>query len=234
MTVFLSRMRLSRAPAIKALDALLLPECDARKADANHRLIWSAFADTPERTRDFLWREEGDGAYTVLSRRAPDHSPFFDPPQTKTYEPDLRSGDYLNFVLRANATRTVKSEQAAQNGKPKRKHIDLVMDALYKVAPEKRADQRAEFAQKVAQTWLTAQGEQHGFDCQSCQVESYVTRALPTYQGRRKGQPQFGILDLHGTIEITDPNKFLDKLISGFGRARAFGCGLMLIRRANS
>ena len=33
-------------------------------------------------------------------------------------------------------------------------------------------------------------------------------------------------------IEVTDPPAFLARLAAGFGRAKAFGCGLMLIRRA--
>ncbi|WP_243641924.1 type I-E CRISPR-associated protein Cas6/Cse3/CasE [Rhodovulum steppense] len=45
-------------------------------------------------------------------------------------------------------------------------------------------------------------------------------------------QPQFGILDLEGRIEVTDPEALLARLARGFGRAKAFGCGLMLIRRA--
>ena len=37
---------------------------------------------------------------------------------------------------------------------------------------------------------------------------------------------------MSGEITITDPAAFLSKLPLGFGSAKAFGCGLMLIRRA--
>jgi CRISPR system Cascade subunit CasE len=40
------------------------------------------------------------------------------------------------------------------------------------------------------------------------------------------------VLDFEGVLEVTDPVRFLAALANGFGRARAFGCGLMLIRRA--
>jgi CRISPR system Cascade subunit CasE len=56
--------------------------------------------------------------------------------------------------------------------------------------------------------------------------------ALPGHVGKRRRQPQFGVLDLAGTIEVTDSDAFLAALAQGFGRAKAFGCGLMLIRRA--
>jgi CRISPR system Cascade subunit CasE len=39
------------------------------------------------------------------------------------------------------------------------------------------------------------------------------------------------VLDLSGALTVTDPTLFLEKLSGGFGRAKAFGLGLMLIRR---
>lgn len=41
----------------------------------------------------------------------------------------------------------------------------------------------------------------------------------------------FSIMDFSGVLEICDPEKFLRKLLIGFGKEKAFGCGLMLIRR---
>ncbi len=41
-----------------------------------------------------------------------------------------------------------------------------------------------------------------------------------------------GVLDLEGEIEVTDPAAFATALAQGFGRAKAWGCGMMLIRRA--
>ena len=35
-----------------------------------------------------------------------------------------------------------------------------------------------------------------------------------------------------GVVEVTDPTAFLSRLAQGFGSAKAFGNGLMLIRRA--
>jgi len=45
------------------------------------------------------------------------------------------------------------------------------------------------------------------------------------------GGPVFGSLDISGVLEVRDPAVFLGNLSKGFGRARAFGRGLMLIRR---
>jgi CRISPR system Cascade subunit CasE len=43
---------------------------------------------------------------------------------------------------------------------------------------------------------------------------------------------EFSALDLSGVLEVQDGEPFLAALLSGFGKAKAFGCGLMLIRRA--
>jgi CRISPR system Cascade subunit CasE len=40
-----------------------------------------------------------------------------------------------------------------------------------------------------------------------------------------------GVLDFEGMLVVEAPELFLASVAQGFGRAKAFGCGLMLIRR---
>ena len=61
MSLFLSHIRLSCSPSAQALAGLLMPEDQAQRYSAQHNLLWSVFADGPERKRDFLWREGADG-----------------------------------------------------------------------------------------------------------------------------------------------------------------------------
>ncbi|MDO5614387.1 MAG: type I-E CRISPR-associated protein Cas6/Cse3/CasE [Paracoccus sp. (in: a-proteobacteria)] len=230
MTLYLSRLDLSRRPDVAALNALLDPAPEGAQQDAHHRLIWSAFAGDPDASRDFLWRAEGQGRFIVLSARPPQAVALFDPPQVKPFAPDLRQGDQLRFVLRANATRARKGVG----------RVDVVMDALHSVPKGERAAQRMAVAQAAAQDWMAGQGSRHGFeiawdhenDRPALAVDDYSVAALPSHRGKRQGQPQFGILDLSGKLIVTDPAAFLDRLAAGFGRAKAFGCGLMLIARA--
>jgi CRISPR system Cascade subunit CasE len=65
-----------------------------------------------------------------------------------------------------------------------------------------------------------------GFTPETVEVEDY--RAIPL----RRGRGRLGLLDLRGILTVDDPTRFIERLAQGFGRARAFGCGLMLIRRA--
>jgi len=221
MTLYLSRLRLSQSPSVQALDKLLNPEGQGARLDAHHRLIWAAFAESADQTRDFLWREDGKGNFFALSARPPIASDLF-AVDVKPFAPVLQAGDRLEFTLRANATRDRKGKG----------RVDVVMDALHAVAKAERAAQRMDIAQQEGAAWLARQGEAGGFRVIKADVSDYSVAALPDYRGKRKGQPQFGILDLTGVIEVIDPAAFLRKLASGFGRARAFGCGLMLVRRS--
>lgn len=221
--MFLSRLTLRQAPDLAAIGALLDPAHDGKRMDAHHRLIWAAFAGDPEASRDFLWREMGHGAFLVLSARVPESGALFEPPEVTGYSPDLQAGDQLSFVLRANAARTVTDVDG------RRRHRDVVMEALHGVQKGARAEVRMELAQATGTAWLNGQGARAGFTVQRAAVSAYRVMEPPG-QGRRR--PRFGVLDLEGVIEVTDPVAFLPRLMHGFGRAKAFGCGLMLIRRA--
>lgn len=253
MSLYLSRLRLSRSPSAAALSSLLNPRDEGPRLDVYHKLLWSVFTDGPDRTRDFLWRDEGEGRFVSLSARPPMASALFDHPEVKDFAPVLSPGDRLAFALRANATRTRKLAKAVQeagtdwNGatdaikKGKESvRVDVVMDALLatkgqtSLPDEQRSERpfkRSELMQTAGTNWLAGQGAKAGFRLIQCDVGDYSAVALPGYRGRRQGQPQFGILDMSGVLEITDPAAFLPQLVKGFGRAKAFGCGLMLIRR---
>jgi len=59
------------------------------------------------------------------------------------------------------------------------------------------------------------------------QAEGYKWNALPG-KGKKAG---FSSIDFDGEIEIVDPDNFLKILFNGIGPAKAFGCGLMLVKR---
>jgi len=225
--MFLSRLTLRRTPDVTALAQVLNPSAEGRRLDAHHRLIWSVFAGDPDARRDFLWRDMGQGTFLVLSPREPGESALFERPETNLFAPDLRAGDCLAFVLRANATRTVTEADG------RKRHRDVVMEALTPLPQSARASARLELAQQAGKRWMEGQGARAGFRVAGAGVTAYrVAETLPRRSPGRSAGPRFGILDLEGTAEVTDPAAFLDKLARGFGRAKAFGCGLMLIRRA--
>lgn len=231
----LSRLALRRDTAVAALAPLLVPDdADARTGSAHH-LLWSLFADDPDRRRDFLWRDDAGAGnrghvFHVLSRRPPlDRLGLFDV-ETQEFAPALAPGDRLRFRLRANATVAVG---VAPPGRSKR--VDIVARALAPLTPEERRLRRHDVMQSVGRRWLAAQGGRAGFNLATDGESPLVTVDGADWRVlRRSGGPPatFAVLDFAGIVDIVDPDAFLAALPLGFGRAKAFGCGLMLIRRA--
>ena len=224
MSLYLSRLRLRRNAALSALAPVLAPDDANGRADRGHRLLWAVFSDGPDRERDFLWREENLGRFLVLSARAPldPHSLF--EIETKPFEPELAKGDKLRFVLRANPVVSRKTDGSRS------RRDDIVMHRLHAVPKGfERAQRRDEIAGEAGRDWLKNQGAKAGFAVETCDAAGYHTLAVP-----REGKKpiQLGVLDLEGRIEIEDFSAFLPALTRGFGKAKGFGCGLMLIARA--
>jgi len=244
MTLYFSRLKLKRDPSTSALKGLIDPGDANERTDAHHRLLWSVFSDGSERTRDYLWRAEPKGRFYTLSRRLPIANGLFEAPESKEFSPALAKGDRLNFMLRANAVRSIPTTKAADTSQKRQrgKKVDVAMHLLHSVpagpssegTTSKRSEARYELASKASREWLENQGKTHGFEVVGDRfvLEDYSTVILPGKRGKQRGQPQFGVFDLKGQITVTDAEPFIHQLAIGFGRAKAFGQGLMLIRRA--
>ncbi len=226
MNLFLSRARLRTDAPVRALRDVLLPNDENARVAAAHRLVWTLFGDVQERKRDFLWRETNPGEFILLSSRPPeDPHGMFELDTPKPFTPEIAVGDRLRFSLRANAT-VSQSLGRDIRGRPQ----DVVMSALYALGPAERAAQRSETIVRVGREWMGRQGERAGFKFSAetdCRIVSHRVLAL-----HRPGKSaRIGVLDVEGELVVTEPSRFVDALSVGFGRAKAFGNGLMLIRR---
>ena len=241
MTHYLTRAVLDRDAPEHALRPLIDPPDGGAALDAHHRLIWTLFPGRDAK-RDFLWRADGKGRFLILSAREPEPSGLFRPLETKPFGPVLAPGDRLAFILRANATRDRRSApgEPVARGTARRprkdRRVDIVMHAMKDrgiargiAGPESRAARRMDVACEAARAWLAGRGERAGFTVDDLAVEDYRVSRL---KRRGRGEAIFGVLDLKGRLTVGDPAVFADALLTGFGRARAYGCGLMLIRRA--
>lgn len=225
-TKLLSRVRLRDDVPAAALRAVLMPEDKAARAATSHQLIWTLFADSPERERDFLWREHQPGLFYLLSERVPsDLHGLFDVAPPKDFALALKVGDRLTFDLRVNAT-VARGGGPGVRGKP----CDIVMDAIHKLPVANRAESRTNAMNTVARAWMERAGARSGFDLSELEVLGYS--AIEMHRGRHRASAKFGVLDLHGILSVSDPTLFVSSLSAGFGRAKAFGCGLMMVRRA--
>lgn len=227
--MFFSRIRLhSRA----ASD----PGFFARAADAYeaHSLVWDLFSDGPDRERDFLYRQEsheGLPAFFTLSERRPADRNGTWIVESKEYAPQLRTGQRLRFMLRANPTR------AAWDPKTERHHRHDVVMAVKRRLKEAEPDRarwpaEAELVQEAGLAWLAQRAERCGFTFTPGQVlaDGYRQQVFKKHQVARP--IQISTIDYTGTLTVTDPEVFLGALQAGIGPAKGFGCGLLLVRPA--
>ncbi|MBU3890988.1 type I-E CRISPR-associated protein Cas6/Cse3/CasE [Methylosinus sp. KRF6] len=240
--LYLSRATLRSVPSLESLAPVLAPTDPAARSQVDHRLVWSLFAEDRDATRDFLFRREDRGAPTtracflILSRRPPDRaSPLFDV-ETKEFAPALAKGDRLGFSLLANPAVT---HWRVVDGKKVRRRDDVVMHALATIPSGERTERRPQIIEEEGRRWLESQGARTGFAISATdalKIDGYdqieIDRdPVRARTARGKQTISASILSFDGCLTIVEPELFLESLARGFGRARAFGCGLMLIRR---
>lgn len=224
---FLSRISLRQDASVQAIARLLVPQGESNQHKAAHHLLWVLFGDTPDRKRDFLWRQTDPGCFLVLSAREPvDTHGLFDI-ESQVFAPRLKDGSRLGFMLRANATLDRKCERRTRS-----KRHDIVMDALYHIPKEQRAHARDGVVQQAITSWLLRQGQRTGFALQPDALSVQGCDVLRVAREAGRSKATFGVVNVTGALCVTDPALFVPALMHGFGRAKAFGCGLMLIRRA--
>ncbi|MDC0726237.1 type I-E CRISPR-associated protein Cas6/Cse3/CasE [Phytobacter diazotrophicus] len=182
-----------------------------------HQWLWQLFPGVQE--RQFLYRrEELQGAFRffVLSLEPPAESEIFGI-QYRPFAPTLSIGQTFRFSLRANPT-------ICKSGK---RH-DLLMEAKRQVRRQVNGPDIWQYQQQAAQDWLLRQGEQNGFSLREVNVDAY--RQQQVVRAKSRQVIQFSSVDYSGVLVVNDPRLFLQRLIQGYGKSRAFGCGLMLIK----
>jgi CRISPR system Cascade subunit CasE len=96
-----------------------------------------------------------------------------------------------------------------------------------------RAFERERLVQDAGADWLRKQGERSGYTLIGEPVVTGYTY-IPIERTAGRHLAGFLVLNFAGEIEVREPDSFLEKLAAGFGGAKAFGNGLMLIRRRQS
>ncbi|ECD9255428.1 type I-E CRISPR-associated protein Cas6/Cse3/CasE [Salmonella enterica subsp. diarizonae] len=186
-----------------------------------HQWLWELFPGGKE--RQFLYRrEELQGAFRffVLSQERPAESAIFDV-QCRPFAPELSVGQILRFTLRANPT-------ICKAGK---RH-DLLMEAKRQVKTQPDSRDIWTYQQQAALEWLSRQGEQNGFSLREASVDAYRQQQIRREKFRQ--MIQFSSVDYAGVLVVNNPVLFLQRLVQGYGKSRAFGCGMMLIKPGDS
>jgi CRISPR system Cascade subunit CasE len=218
---YLSKISIRRDPAIGAIASLLMPATG--NVHAGHHLVWSAFnRGEPGGEREFLFREARQGEFYVLSRDEPRANGVLEV-ESRPFAPAFVAGQRLAFTMTANPVR----RRRRADGRTA-KH-DVVMDAIRGVPSGSRREARDEAVQREVMAWLTRQGERLGF---GVDVDAFSAAGYRQHRVKRRGASPivFATVEIEGVVTVTDPTAFRTAIEAGFGGARAFGCGLMLVR----
>ncbi|EMH4163647.1 type I-E CRISPR-associated protein Cas6/Cse3/CasE [Pluralibacter gergoviae] len=234
--MYLSRIQLR----FNALRPAMLEKWQNESVYASHQWLWQLFPD--QDARQFLFRQEKNGGFFVLSAVPPvaDHALFNI--ETRPYTPQLSRGALLDFQLRANPVIT-------RGGK----RSDVLMNARYQAKMEGIPQERwLDLQHQAALRWLEAQGEKHGFELvvpESDALDDWAgcggdEEAPPSAKAAVMGYTQhrltrkdgespiaFSSVDFAGALRVTDPQAFTDALYRGLGKSKAMGCGLLMVKR---
>ncbi|NLU36783.1 MAG: type I-E CRISPR-associated protein Cas6/Cse3/CasE [Clostridiales bacterium] len=133
--------------------------------------------------------------------------------ETKKYDPllsQLEKDQIWKFRLCANPVRSSFKER---NKRTDRGRI------FAHVTPEQQKQ------------WLIGKSESCGFKLEEDGFDVINTRWIKFYKGKYNHQVILRAATFEGLLTITDVERFKQSLISGIGRAKAYGCGLLTIAR---
>ncbi len=198
-----------------------------------HQALWKLFNVAREERTDraeFLFRAEQQSdlpVFYVLSKRQPQDQAGLWHVESKMYKPDIQEGDRLAFKLRVNPT----VARPAAKGENSKRH-DVVMDAKKRMGWKELADESrpslAHVAYEAGACWLRDREERLG-----CSIDSHTLHVDGYRTWRQHGRKniELSTLNFEGILVVKDQTRFLEVLMLGVGRAKGFGCGLLLVRR---
>lgn len=197
----------------------------ASNAYNEHQLLWGLWGlwgRRPEALRDFLFhrRDEVPGSYYLVSAAPPLESGHGFLVESRPYQPRVEAGDQLAFELRANPVVTRRTD----DGRAVRH--DVVTDAL---AHSEGRVPRDQLERDAGLAWLARRAEASGFTFDPEQVRTGAYRKESFQRGAQR--VRYSTLDFAGLLTVAEAERFGTVLRNGLGKARAFGCGLLLIRR---
>ncbi|VGO07100.1 CRISPR-associated protein, Cse3 family [plant metagenome] len=225
MTHYFSRARF--ASPVTDLDLMRMVSRHGA-AYRDHALVWRLFpGDGAE--RDFVFRrgtdQDGRDVYYVVSQRPPQSVPGLLTVQSKPYAPALEEGEMLRFELRANPTVTRRNADGTRG----QRH-DVLMNAKAKaLAQGASVQKRIEEMDAAGLRWLQERAATWGISVaeNSVLVSAYTQHTLR----HRQRNMTFSSLDYTGVAQVENPVLLAKALTQGVGHAKAFGCGLLLVRR---
>lgn len=221
------------------------------KADSRQRFLYRAEANNQNSIAS---------VYYLLSAEMPQQNHPAFRVTTKDFKPKLYQGQHLAFKLRANPVVTKQLVGKTHSTRhdivmdAKYQHalntcfdkgIILQDKANNKVYSLKYLLDQLRFSNKITdfkeffnqqqqqvdqacKNWLIKRSEKNGFILKSVEHYAHLQHSLKYSKGNKAN---FSSIDYQGVLEVSNPKLFYEMLTNGLGPAKAFGCGLMLIRK---
>jgi CRISPR system Cascade subunit CasE len=148
--------------------------------------------------------------------------------RSKPFDPELTAGQRLDFEIRINATQVVTGPDLDRNGESK-KHRRDAWEAVWqadKQTPRTPHEVYGEYLQRK----LDGVAELLP-DADAALARVTERGEVQARRSDRNDVPRFVATNLIGTLRVQNPERFLETIGHGIGRAKAFGCGLLCISR---
>jgi len=206
---------------------------DLADAEQLHRTVMSAFPaveqDDARRVHGVLHRVDASRddrlALLVQSETAPDWSSLpagyiAAPVQSKQIDSALEGiveGQRLGFRIRANPTRSLPAPPRRADGKRARGRRIPITDETEQIR------------------WLARSSDRCGFELPTGENNEPFVASIrePKITGRRAGSlVELTCCTFDGILIVTDSGKLRSALREGIGRGKAYGCGLLSVRRS--
>lgn len=190
-----------------------------------HQFVACLVGSRDTENERYLYRVAGDDdapIIFILSAQKPVGSDVL----CEEYTPRFVSGEQVDFELRVNPVRTTHTTG-------KRCRHDIIMDAKSRMRESGcETKTTSDIIREEGVKWLAARAEGLGFEMLgSIWVGNYQRQAF--YKGEEK-LITFSTLDYSGTLTVINPEVFVEKLFSGIGHAKGFGCGLLMVKKKKS
>jgi CRISPR system Cascade subunit CasE len=197
-----------------------------------HRAVWTLFPGQEKEPREKLDEPRQGFLFRVEESRTGRSSRLLVQSQieplakgqgawslgTREFDPKPSEGQRLEFLLTANPIKTIiDQDYAAKAGKK----------------PNKRGEFKCRkplFLEEEQIAWLNKQLAY----CAVVESVSVQPHPLLFFRDKRKNNGKLLTVTFQGLLSVIEPAVLRDRLRNGIGPAKAFGCGLLLARRADT
>jgi len=201
----------------------------------HHRFVWRIFNENDTQKPDaaqFLYRIDyflDTPVIYVLSRYKPESQIKRWQVQTKVWQPGIVDGAMFQFSLRANPTIGISG-----------KRHDVFMHVKKHYSGEDQFELRElmfsagkGFLQNKAKTiGIEFLGETLDFsNKQKLTGVKHANGENIVHSGKTENAITISTVDYQGVFRVVDQTLLLQNVLKGIGRAKRFGCGLMLLNR---